>query len=795
LCDSEEGYRTLVENGLQAIVVHWDETILYANPALAAMFGYATGEELVGRNLFETLSIPEDEPALRTYREARMRGEDVPTVFSWRGARKDGRHIWVSAVGSRVVWQGRPAVVAFVSDVTERTHAEQALRSILTGTAATVSKEFFPSLVRCLAHACGTRIAFASELQGPDRAQLLSFWDGDFRERFSYPLADTPCALVVRDGKAFFPTCVQQLFPKDKWLVDNGIDSYLALVMTAPDGTPVGHVGVMHDGPLSETAIVEPLLRVFAARAGAELGRLRAEEALKESEAFLRMSQSVSKVGSWQWDLRTNQVRWSDAMFALYGISSEQFTGTLQSAIASTHPDDLPAVQTLIQNLRAGGEGRPIEYRVIKPGGEVAHLWGHGEVIRDHAGTPVLVAGTVMDIGERKRAEDERRRLEAQIQHAQKLESIGVLAGGIAHDFNNLLTAVLGHASLALMQLPEESLACPMLREIETAAQRAAELTQQLLAYAGKGAFLIRPLRLDKLVHEMTKLLHTVVSKKAVIELNLEPAMMVGDATQIRQVVMNLITNASEALEGNVGVIRVATGVRHAPAAYLRSPFLPEELPAGDYAYVEVEDDGCGMSEQTLARIFDPFFTTKFKGRGLGLAAVLGIVRSHRSLIKVASTTGRGTMFEVLFPSAPAAPEATLPRPAPLPRKQGTVLVVDDEPSVRHFAQGVLESAGFRVRTAADGREALEVCLRDGREFAAVLLDLTMPRMDGLEVLRQLRDLGADLPVLVMSGYSEQDVASRLAGLGTTDVIQKPFHPRDLIAHLCQMLPAQGDQP
>ena len=393
---------------------------------------------------------------------------------------------------------------------------------------------------------------------------------------------------------------------------------------------------------------------------------------------------------------------------------------------------------------------------------------------------------------QRKQAEEDIRQLEAQIQHAQKLESLGVLAGGIAHDFNNLLTSILGYASLALMQLPEESPTYPMLREIERGGWRAAELTQQMLAYSGRGKFVIQALRLDALVQEMTKLLRTVVSKKAALSLNLEPATIEGDATQIRQVVMNLITNASDALEGHDGVIRVRTGIRQADSTFLRTPYFAEELPAGAYAYVEVEDSGCGMTEATLARIFDPFFTTKFTGRGLGMAAVLGIVKGHRGTIKVDSTPGQGTVFQVLLPCFTGAPtEGVVAGPGVSTwRRQGTVLVVDDEASIRTLSRRVLERVGFQVREAGDGREGLDLFGRHRQEIVAVLLDLTMPRMDGMETLVEMRRLDPNVPVVVMSGYSESETLMRFAGMGANGFIQKPFHPRDLVTRVCQLLPS-----
>jgi len=297
----------------------------------------------------------------------------------------------------------------------------------------------------------------------------------------------------------------------------------------------------------------------------------------------------------------------------------------------------------------------------------------------------------------------------------------------------------------------------------------------------------IQPVRLDRLVQEMAKLLKTVVSKKAEVELNLDPAAANGDPAQLRQVAMNLITNASDALADHVGRIVIRTGTRMADDADRTSPFFPEPLPPGLYSFIEVEDTGQGMNDETVRRIFDPFFTTKFTGRGLGLAATLGIVRTHRGNIHVHSAPGRGTRFEVLIPAIPPHVEESGAIPHPLPRGRGAVLVVDDEPSVRGYAKRVLESGGYRTRLAANGAVALQELDADPA-IDVLLLDLTMPVMDGAETLHALRDRGLGIPVLVMSGYSEHDVETQLNGLGISGAIQKPFLAHDLLERLAAIL-------
>ncbi len=398
----------------------------------------------------------------------------------------------------------------------------------------------------------------------------------------------------------------------------------------------------------------------------------------------------------------------------------------------------------------------------------------------------VVVTAVVVDLTDRKRAEAERLRLEVQFQQAQKLESLAVLTGGIAHDFNNLLTAILGNASLAASQLPPESAAQPALRAIETAAVRSADLVRQMLAYAGKGRFHVEPLNLSRVVEEITHLLAAVISKKAVLRFEFAPDLpaVEADATQVRQVVMNLITNASDAIGEKSGVIAVRTGVMAADRRYLTTAHIPADLPEGDYVYLEVADTGCGMDPATLEKIFDPFFTTKFTGRGLGLAAVLGIVRGHHGAVKIYSEVNRGTTFKILFPCAgPAAADPAAAGPLPSEwRGSGMVLVADDEEYVRVTARRMLEFGGFEVVLTQDGREALEVFRRDPDRFRAVLLDLTMPHLGGEAAFREIRRLRPETPVVLMSGYNEQEVGDLFAGKGLAGFVQKPFRIDDLLA-------------
>jgi PAS domain S-box-containing protein len=386
----------------------------------------------------------------------------------------------------------------------------------------------------------------------------------------------------------------------------------------------------------------------------------------------------------------------------------------------------------------------------------------------------------------------EQRNLEQQMLHSQKLESLGVLAGGIAHDFNNLLTGILGNADLAKTEMSPLAPSRASLEGIEVAARRAADLCRQLLAYSGRGRFIIEPLDLCELVQEMGHLLTVSISKKAVLKYHFSQGIpaVEADATQLRQVIMNLIVNASEAVGERSGVISITVGLAHCEADYLKGCFGTDRLQPGDYVYLEVADTGHGMDKSTLDRIFDPFFSTKFTGRGLGLAAVLGIMRGHHGAIKVYSEPGRGTTFKLLFPAS----ERSVSTQQPMTYKStgyhasGKILLADDEETIRNLGRRMLQRAGFEVILAADGREAIDKFVSDKDTISLVILDLTMPHADGETCYREMRRLKPGVRVILSSGYNEQDIVNRFAGKGLAGFIQKPYTSEELLDKIREAL-------
>ncbi len=389
------------------------------------------------------------------------------------------------------------------------------------------------------------------------------------------------------------------------------------------------------------------------------------------------------------------------------------------------------------------------------------------------------------DVTKKKEEEAERTRFEREMRHTQKLESLGILAGGIAHDFNNLLTAMMGNAELALYDIPADSPACKAVKAIQTTARRAADLSHQMLAYSGRGKFKVRVFDINEAIMEMTKLVGSSISKNVTIqyELGYNLPRLSADVTQIRQVILNLIINASESIK-KYGSIIVRTGLVRVEEGAEGQPGGNEYALVGDYVYLEVTDTGSGMEKETQEKMFDPFFTTKFTGRGLGMSAVLGIIRGHKGDIKVKSRLGQGTVITLMLPvlkepemiiTEKSADEST-----EILKGDCTVLIVDDEEYVRDVGQKLLERLGFTVLTAVNGLEAIKLFRERSDEIDITIIDLTMPVMSGEACFKSLRKIRTDIPVIIISGYHEQEVSSQLKNMEVDYFLQKPFRMASL---------------
>ncbi len=551
------------------------------------------------------------------------------------------------------------------------------------------------------------------------------------------------------------------------------------------------------------TAVNAELRREGSQREQAEAEVRRLNEALQHRIAELHALIDLLPVGiGIAADAECRVIQMNPGLSALYGIPVEPKTSLgakpaeipenirVETNGRALLPNELPMQRAVAENAPVLG----FEETFVRVDGAKLEILVNAVPVRDPDGRASGCVATFQDLTAQKQAERQRLLLERKLLETQKLESLGVLAGGIAHDFNNFLTGILGNASLAEVDTPEGSPVLPLLDQIKKASLRAAELCNQMLAYSGKGRFHVQKLDLNRLVEDSTHLLHVSISKKAAVRFDLDPnlAPIEADATQIRQVIMNLVINASEAIGDNNGIITLTTRHARVDHSTQRSSQLPPELPEGSYVTLEISDTGSGMSPETQARIFDPFFTTKFTGRGLGLAAVLGIVRGHHGALRVYSELGRGSTFKILFPTVEGVADddsGDLPDSGSRWKGAGKVLVVDDEETVRTTTAAMLRKMGFEVDLAVDGREAVTTFTADPGAYVLVLLDLTMPNLDGEQTFAELRKLLPNVRVVLMSGFNQQEAISRFTGKGLASFVQKPFQFASLRETLRRVLP------
>jgi PAS domain S-box-containing protein len=737
---SEERYRTLVEQASDGVVVVDAEgQCMSANQAFADMLGYSVRE--LSKLRFRDLVAEDGEPKVETV------SAGTAPLREWSVSRKDGSTVPVEA-SVRALADGRR--LAIVRDVTGRRLAERVLgEEALPYGAVVTGSDFRMQRVNSV---FSTLLGYApEELVGRSVAELTHPDDRDSSRE-----------LLARLKRRE----IEQFVIEKRYLTRSGEAVHAVTFVRGIYATGGVLVGT--------TAAVVDIT-----------DRARAETALRESEGRYRTLFEGA----------------SDAIFLMEGgrfVDCNECTlevfGCAREEILSHHPADFsPSEQ---RDGSASGPRAEARIHAALAGEPQSFEWLHCR--RD--GTPfdaevslarvewqgrVYLQAIVRDVTERRRAQEARLEMERRLLHAQKLESLGVLAGGIAHDFNNLLMAILGNLELGLRDLSPLSPVRPRLDAAGHAARRAADLTRQMLAYSGRGKFQVGRVDLNELVEENVHLLRTSIPRTVTLNLHLDRVLpaVEADAGQIQQVTMNLITNASEAIGGEPGVITLSTGVRDCDGSYLGRSCLDEIPPAGCFAYLEVTDSGCGMDEETQKRMFDPFFTTKFTGRGLGLPAVFGIVRGHGGAILLDSAAGKGTTIRVLFPAAGTAVGAVVPAvaapsgvaEAAPSTGMGTILIVDDEEIVLQPCAAMVESMGFVVLTAADGEQAVEMVRRHGTSIRAIILDLTMPKLDGAAAFERILRIEPGAKVILSSGYDETEATGRVAKEQLAGFIRKPF--------------------
>ncbi len=780
LRSSEEKYRLLVENQTDLIIkMDTKGRFLFVSPSYCHLFG-KTDEKLLGQSFLKPIhkeDLSETEKILK-----KLHSSPYRVYIEYRAKTPDGIK-WLGWMYTAVLdLKGKVVEIIGVGrNISVRKKAEQALlesEQRYRELAETLPIAVFETNINAqftYLNRVGLRKLGISRLPKRKKLSATRLIHTDFKKQFKSDMARRFRGEELGGCEYLIKSLKGRLFP---------ILVHASVIYR--DDQKVGFRGTVQD-----------------------LSKIRQAEAdLRQSEVKFRGIVEQSRDGIALIDSEGKIFEWNSGMEEITGLSRKNTRNDFfWNILYKLSPDSVKPSSKEFKKQK-------IQYKELL---ENRHIPQMNEVIETKIQTPdksekivqsiyfpieikddVLLAIITRDVTHLKLAEKEHSKLEERMLQTQKLESLGVLAGGIAHDFNNLLVGVLGNATLAKMELRKDSPIQENLQLIEKAAQRAAELTKQMLAYAGQGKFVVQTLSITDVVKETAALLKASISTHAILELRLKKDLqtMEGDATQIRQLVMNLITNASEALNDSGGKITVSTGIEELTEDQLKGTILNDDLPGGKYIFFRVDDTGCGMDKKTLKRIFDPFFTTKFTGRGLGLAAVLGIVRGHKGAIQVLSKPSKGTTFTIYFP----LPKAETPNNNGLSNNnkfsilgngeklEGTVLVVDDEESVIRVAKRILEKAGLTVLKANSGEKAVKLYGEKKDTISTILLDLTMPKMSGETTFKELKKINKKVKVVLSSGFSEEVVRKRFKKIKPTRFIQKPYRPEELIESISELI-------
>ncbi len=793
-------YRTTLEGG-----------VLLANPAVIRMLGYDSMEELMSVKVGE--GFPYKQPEKREAFISRFDHRDYVRGFEVEWQRKDGATLYVRE-SARAIRDDEGNILYFegtVEDISEKKQAEMQLELRLQSEnlIASMSSKFANALLmeESEEEVIEETLSELAGFAGADTASVIAYWSGtrsirrefawwrdpdrissiDKTQRISFD--EEPWALkrLLRNEMVYLK--LSQRTQKDaeleyRIMSEMGVDSLVMAPWICSDRT----VGAVVLGSVSEEKVwtqdMLNVLKITAELIGSAYERKISYKKLHDEQKLVRTLLGNSPDRIYFKDRQCRFIRANTTLCERHGISDPS------EIIGKTDRDlftDLHAEEAYADDMRVMGTGVPVVAKEeLETWADGSESWASTTKIPmyDDDGNVSGLMGISRDITARKAGEKERYKLELQMMQAQKMESLGVMCGGIAHDFNNFLMGILGNAGLALMEMAPESPAWNSVKQIETVALRAAELTNQLLAYSGKTEPERRIVDLSKLVREMAHLLRVSIPKSTDIDYSFTDELpgVDCDPVQIRQVVMNLMINASDAIDSEKGLISVETGVTHCDSDALAHTILGDDLDPGEYVYVKVGDNGIGMTKETIERIFDPFFTTKPSGHGLGMAVVMGVIKAHDGTISVESDSGKGTCFTILLPSAGKIETAKedKKKAAVKTQKNGSVvleiLMVEDDDIVRTVSRKILENCGFNVHEACDGDAAVSILEEapEGR-YDLIMLDVTLPGTSGKDVLAIAKKTKKDVPIIVMSGYNEDSVKNDYGLSGYDGYLKKPF--------------------
>jgi two-component system cell cycle sensor histidine kinase/response regulator CckA len=723
----------------------FDEGVfIEVNDNFSRISGYEKNE-IIGKSAFEIgfWKDPQDGLRLRKLLET----EKTVRNFEFETRKKNGESAWILLSGTLISFGGRRCIFAQSIDITEKIIAEKAIKA-----KTEELDQFFTSALDllCIADTDGYFI------------RLNPMWS----EVLGYPLTEL-------EGRRF----LDLVHPDD-------ISSTLEAIKKLDSGTNVLNFSNRYraiDGSwrwLEWRSFPYGNKLIYAA-ARDVTERIMAEKALRESEEKYRIISENTGDVIWVLDPLSAKFTYvSPSVERLRGFTPEEvMSQPLENALTPESftrlANELPGA---IQAVESGDEKARVRFDYVDQphkNGSIVNTEVVTTFLTGDDGKVIHIVGVSRDITERKANEET-------LREVQKLESLGVLAGGIAHDFNNLLMVILGNIDMSLMSIPENSPVVKNLKAAEKACQSAADLTKQMLAYAGKGQFFPQEISFEDIISEIEMVMSISISRKISLKCRIDKAVpgIIADPGQMKQMIMNLVMNASEAIGDRQGDITVSIG-RYDPTASTSKKgtvFLEKNLIPGSYAFIEVADTGEGIDEKSIPKIFDPFFTTRFTGRGLGLAAVMGIVRSLKGAVRVDSQTGKGSVFTIYIPAATARINSIITGPE-VQRK--TVLIVDDEEDVVRLGSQMLENLGYIVMGAKNGAEALEIIRNheaDGTtRISAIILDIGMPVMNGEELYEELMKMGCDIPIFISSGYGETYVEERFKGSKVAGMLHKPY--------------------
>lgn len=656
---------------------------------------------------------------------------------------------------------------------------EAALLNIANGISAATGEAFFKSLVQHLAKTLNVKYAFIGALAGKGYNAVKTIavcTDGKIADNFEYKLANTPCENIVKKDLCCYPRNVQQMFPKDYHLSEMKIESYIGSPLSDSTGRILGLMALMDSRPLKNPALAESMLRIFAVRASAELERKQAEDKLRKFSHAVEQNPALIVITDPDGNIEYVNPRFTEKT----GYSLEEVIGK--------NPRILQSGKTPVKtykdlwNTIASGRIWQGEFLNKRKNGEL--FWEYAAIspIKDAGGNITHYIAVNEDITERKR-------LQEQLQHAQKVEAVGQLAGGVAHDFNNILTAITGFATLLHIKIENGNPMRSYVEQILASSERAANLTRSLLTFSRKQITNLRPVILNDIINSVMRLLPRVIREDIELKtiLTEKPLTIMADSGQIEQVVMNLATNAQDAMPDG-GVLTIEMSLAEMDNGFITTHGYGK---AGIYGLISVADTGIGMDEKIKGGIFEPFFTTKEvgKGTGLGLAIVYGIVKEHNGYINVYSEIGHGAIFRIYLPLIMT--EADEARPVEhiiLPRGTETILLAEDDISVRNLMRTVLEEHGYRVIEASDGHEAIAKFRENKDRIQLVILDVIMPKKNGKEVYDEIKRLSPDMKTLFISGYTADIIRKKELQKEGLNFISKPISPVDILKKIRSVL-------